>query len=182
MEATTNRPTRRNTERRYAITGGHHAPCTVCSFSLVTVQLFAPGVNASTQPPTATLCANHQHLDLAGAAQARADLDAYSAARRAAMLTDDEGPADDHTLTGPTATVTITAAFYDDHVSRGCRPGVEIGRRASLVTVTVDQATLDDLRSDAAYYSDHREFDRDLFGVCASARATARRLADVTID
>jgi hypothetical protein len=46
----------------------------------------------------------------------------------------------------------------------------------AAVYVELDAAALADLRSDAAYYSDAAMFERELSGLCASARATVRAI------
>jgi hypothetical protein len=82
----------------------------------------------------------------------------------------------DFTLTGPTTVVTVTPAFYDDHVGRDCRPGEVLKRTKSTVTLKVDAATYNDLLSDAIHYTDAAEWGSEYLGLASSARATVKRL------
>jgi hypothetical protein len=86
---------------------------------------------------------------------------------------------DELELVGPTVEVTLPHRFYDDHVDRAGRPGEIVRTMKSGVRVVLDVAAYDDMMSDATYYSDARDFDRDLAGLAASARATIQRLARV---
>lgn len=57
-------------------------------------------------------------------------------------------------FTSPTATYTLPAKFYDDHVSRDLEAGKEIRRKARRVVVELDRDSYDELLNDAEYYSD----------------------------
>lgn len=50
-------------------------------------------------------------------------------------------------------TYRLPPRFYDDHVERDCAAGVLVRRTSRAVYVDLDQASLDDLHSDAVYYS-----------------------------
>lgn len=73
---------------------------------------------------------------------------------------------------------TIPKRFFDDHVDRGLiRPTVIERTTTTTYTVRLTYAAWKELLSDARHYSDHTMFDRDLFGLCRSAKATATRLS-----
>ena len=55
--------------------------------------------------------------------------------------------------------VRLPAMFYDDHADRGCPAGREISRNSRSVTVDLDAAAIDDLRSDARHYADGDDYD-----------------------
>ena len=70
-------------------------------------------------------------------------------------------------------TITIPVRFYDDHCSRDCLPGIEVKRTKRQVTVALDAEAWADLLSDAEHYSEAWQFEREYFGLCRSAAATA---------
>lgn len=76
-----------------------------------------------------------------------------------------------------TATIRIPRRFYDDHVERDLEaPGV---LKATKTHYWIDALSphLDELLSDADYYADSvGDMDSYLFGLCMSARATARAI------
>lgn len=76
----------------------------------------------------------------------------------------------------PTVTVRLPRRFYDDHVDRELSAGVEQRRLARQVEVVLDQASFDELRSDADHYATSPGFDPSLRGLIASARATVAAL------
>lgn len=76
----------------------------------------------------------------------------------------------------PVSAYKLPPRFYHDHVARDCLPGVLVRETSRQVVVELDAAAYADLLSDADYYSDASAFEPDLFGLCASARATYRAL------
>jgi hypothetical protein len=85
--------------------------------------------------------------------------------------------------------VTIPARFWQDHAERGCvqfsgdgYSYTTIKRTARQVTVLLHPLDVADLMSDAVYYSDGRDFDPDLRGLSASARATVVALVKQGIE
>lgn len=80
-------------------------------------------------------------------------------------------------LTESTRRVTVTALFYDDHVSRDLDGGVEVKRTKLLVTVDLTDVEWAELLSDADYYAgEAAAFGPDFAGICSSAKITARRM------
>jgi hypothetical protein len=76
-----------------------------------------------------------------------------------------------------TNTYQIPKRFYDDHVDRDLPGGTIIKSTKRHYTIELSDADRDELLSDADYYTDQSAaFDPDLFGVIASARATARAI------
>jgi len=73
-------------------------------------------------------------------------------------------------------TVTVPRKFWDDHEDRGCvqdsGDDYIVKRSARYVTATLHQRDVDDLLTDAAYYSDPRDLDPDCRGLALSAQAT----------
>lgn len=83
-------------------------------------------------------------------------------------------------LHGPTISVTVPPRFYDDHVDRGCPPGVVEGRYRGGVHLLLDREAWDDLLSDADHYATSAsEYGPELVGLCSSARATARKMRTI---
>jgi hypothetical protein len=73
----------------------------------------------------------------------------------------------------------LPPAFWRDHHARDLpEEGYSrlVRETKAAVYVELDAAALADLRSDAAYYSDAAMFERELSGLCASARATVRAI------
>lgn len=77
---------------------------------------------------------------------------------------------------GPAGTYRLPARFYYDHVERDCLAGTVQRETKQHVYVTLDGADYCDIYSDAVYYSDASQFDREYRGLCASARATVAAL------
>lgn len=77
-----------------------------------------------------------------------------------------------------TRTFEIPQKFYDDHRSRDLPTGIIEQTKARTYVVRLDEIAYRDLLSDADYYSDASQFDRELLGLSRSARATAQRLRD----
>lgn len=78
--------------------------------------------------------------------------------------------------TSTTVTVNLPTAFYADHVSRDLAGGTIVKETKRAVTVTLTAAEWSELRSDAAHYSDAKQFPKELHGICTSARATVKAL------
>lgn len=75
-----------------------------------------------------------------------------------------------------TYTIKIPPRFWEDHIDRGCTPALLEQRKGKTVIVTLDEEGISDLYTDAVYYSDPGDLDPDLFGLCMSARATAKAI------
>ena len=75
-------------------------------------------------------------------------------------------------------TYKIPPVFYLDHIARDCGKSGKIVRSAKqYLIVELDDIALDDLYSDASYYSEcSDQFDFDNQGLCKSATATVRAL------
>lgn len=119
-----------------------------------------------------------------------AELDAHRAfeARAAASTGHDPTLIDNVHASRPAEpvrrTYTVPAAFYADHVERGCGESDRVVKTTSrTVTVELDAAGYIDLRSDADYYANPAT-SRDMaecggfgaYGLARSAAATLRRL------
>ena len=78
-----------------------------------------------------------------------------------------------------TKTYRLPPRFYWDHVERDCAGGTLIRETKTYVEVALDRESYDDLLSDARYYSDASQFDSHYRGLCASARATAKKLTGI---
>ena len=70
----------------------------------------------------------------------------------------------------------LPARFYFDHLYRDLPSGTLVSQTQRYVVVELDRESYDDLLSDADYYSNSWMFERDLLGLCSSAKATARIL------
>lgn len=78
-----------------------------------------------------------------------------------------------------TVDVKVPKVFFDDHVDRDLATReLIVDENAAHYTIRLNQEAFNELRSDAHYYSAAWQFDPGCFGLCSSARATARRLAD----
>jgi len=75
-----------------------------------------------------------------------------------------------------TITVDLPPKFYDDHTDRDLAGGIEIRRTKTYVRVVLTYDEWAEIYSDASYYSEARFFDSGYAGLCASARATLRKL------
>lgn len=78
-----------------------------------------------------------------------------------------------------TVRVELPPRFYDDHVDRDLPSGIEVKRTKRGVTVDLDAEAFADLLGDADHYATG-DFDPDLLGLVASARATLKRLRAIT--
>jgi hypothetical protein len=73
--------------------------------------------------------------------------------------------------------VSIPRAFYADHMHRDLPGGVIEDWSATRFNVRMDMETLDELLSDAEFYSECvRDMGRDYIGLQSSARATVKAL------
>ena len=96
----------------------------------------------------------------------------------------DYHPEDEMTMTTQNETtvlLTIPKRFYDNHVWRDLPAGTVIKETARKYTVEVTREELDELLSDARYYSDGAGWSdpQDMRPICASARATVKAIEAV---
>jgi hypothetical protein len=72
----------------------------------------------------------------------------------------------------------IPKVFFDDHTSRdaGVPDTVIVKTLSKSYDVELTNDQFDELISDARYYSNTWQFDRELHGLCSSAKATLRSL------
>lgn len=82
-------------------------------------------------------------------------------------------------LSGPSVIVKLPPRFYWDHTDRDLPAGRLLRTLASKVEVELDQASYDELMSDADHYAQSgvQVYGQDLFGLVMSAKATCKALA-----
>ena len=73
-------------------------------------------------------------------------------------------------------TIRIPRLFYEDHEDRDLDTPVAIKTTKRHVWIDPADPALGELLSDARYYSDPYGFDPECFGLCMSARATAKAI------
>jgi hypothetical protein len=80
-------------------------------------------------------------------------------------------------MTIKTASIRIPKRFYDDHVERDLdAPGI-LNETKGHYYIDALSPYLDELLSDAEYYAAMANYmDDHVFGICVSARATARAI------
>lgn len=77
----------------------------------------------------------------------------------------------------PRLKLRLPPRFYWDHVARDLPPGNLVKETKESVVVSMRSSELDELISDALYYSEERAaFGPEYFGLCASAAATVRAI------
>jgi hypothetical protein len=84
-----------------------------------------------------------------------------------------------------TRTVTLPLKFWTDHKNRGCsESSIELKRNKVYVTVQLDEESWDDIYSDAEFYatfeSNDPESEADMIALIPSAKATLKRLQELT--
>jgi len=73
--------------------------------------------------------------------------------------------------------IRIPRRFYDDHVERDLEAPAVLKATKAHYWIDAQSPHIDELLSDADYYADSAgDMDSHLFGLCASARATARAI------
>lgn len=75
-----------------------------------------------------------------------------------------------------TITIDLPPTFYEDHIGRDLPGGTVVKYLSGAVRVSLDEEAYAELLSDARAYSDHKDWEREYWGVCTSANATVKRL------
>ena len=81
--------------------------------------------------------------------------------------------------------VILPLKFWTDHTSRGCsQTAIELKRNKVYVTVELDKESWDDIYSDSEFYATFTSIDpeseADMIALIPSAKATLRRLQEVS--
>ena len=72
--------------------------------------------------------------------------------------------------------IKIPRSFYDDHCERDLEAPDVIRSTKQHYYIDGTSPHLAELLSDAEYYEDPQGFDRHVFGLCMSAKATAKAI------
>ena len=81
-------------------------------------------------------------------------------------------------MTQAVCTVTVPRLFWQDHMERECTPAISETRKGNRVELVLSQEALDDLYSDADYYSDDQGWCPE-WGPSRSVIRSAKRTLEI---